>query len=124
MRMLTIIGGVLMLLTGIFCFINPGQTFLAIAFVIGLVMVLNGLIHICAYMMGRGLNNKGDNNGWILTDALITLLLGIGALQSAGCGHGDPAWCLACGCWYPAYCVSRRPLISTWRESGKTFVSL
>ena len=40
-------------------------------------MVLNGLIHICAYMMGRGLNNKGDNNGWILTDALITLLLGI-----------------------------------------------
>lgn len=77
MRMLTIIGGVLMLLTGIFCFINPGQTFLAIAFVIGLVMALNGLIHICAYMMGRGLNNKGDNNGWILTDALITLLLGI-----------------------------------------------
>ena len=77
MRMLTIIGGVLMLLTGIFCFINPGQTFLAIALVIGLVMVLNGLIHICAYMMGRGLNNKGDNNGWILTDALITLLLGI-----------------------------------------------
>ena len=43
MRMLTIIGGVLMLLTGIFCFINPGQTFLAIAFVIGLVMVLNGI---------------------------------------------------------------------------------
>ena len=77
MRMLTIIGGALMLLTGIFCFINPGQTFLAIAFVIGLVMVLNGLIHICAYMLGRGWNNKGDNNGWILTDALITLLLGI-----------------------------------------------
>ena len=78
MRMLTIIGGALMLLTGIFCFINPGQTFLAIAFVIGLVMVLNGLIHICAYMLGRGWNNKGDNNGWILTDALITLLLGFG----------------------------------------------
>lgn len=77
MRMLTIIGGALMLLTGIFCFINPGQTFLSIAFVIGLVMVINGLIHICAYMLGRGLNNKGDNNGWILTDALITLLLGI-----------------------------------------------
>ena len=124
MRMLTIIGGVLMLLTGIFCFINPGQTFLAIAFVIGLVMVLNGLIHICAYMMGRGLNNKGDNNGWILTDALITLLLGILVL----CNQlvADTAIPLVFGmwCWYPAYCVSRRPLISTWRESGKTFVSL
>ena len=66
-----------MLLTGIFCFINPGQTFLAIAFIIGLVMALNGLIHMCAYLLGRGLNNKGDNNGWILTDALLTLLLGI-----------------------------------------------
>lgn len=122
MRMLTIIGGVLMLLTGIFCFINPGQTFLAIAFVIGLVMVLNGLIHICAYMMGRGLNNKGDNNGWILTDALITLLLGILCFAISWLRTRRSRWCLACGCWYPAYCVSRRPLISTWRESGKTFV--
>lgn len=77
MRTLTIISGLLMLLTGIFCFINPGQTFLAMAFVVGLVMVINGLIHTWAYLLGRGLNNKGDNNGWILTDALITLLLGI-----------------------------------------------
>ena len=77
MRTLTIISGILMLLTGVFCFINPGQTFLALAFVVGLVMVLNGIIHTCAYLLGRGLHNKGDNNGWILTDALITLLLGI-----------------------------------------------
>lgn len=77
MRTLTIISGILMLLTGIFCFLNPGQTFLAMAFVVGLVMVINGLIHSWAYLLGRGFNNKGDNNGWILTDALITLLLGI-----------------------------------------------
>lgn len=66
-----------MLLAGMFCFINPGQTFLAMAFVVGVVMVFNGLVHTCAYFLGRGLNNRGDNNGWILTDALITLLLGI-----------------------------------------------
>ncbi len=77
MRTLTIIGGVLMVLAGIFCFINPGQTFLGLAFIIGMAMVLNGLIHICAYLLGRGFNNKGDNNGWILIDALLTLLLGI-----------------------------------------------
>lgn len=77
MRILTIVSGILMALTGAFCFMNPGQTFLSLAFIIGLVMVLNGLIHTLAYFIGRGLHNKGDNNGWILTDALITLLLGI-----------------------------------------------
>lgn len=66
-----------MIATGAFCLMNPGQTFLSLAFIVGLIMVLNGLIHALAYFIGRGLHNKGDNNGWILTDALITLLLGI-----------------------------------------------
>ncbi len=77
MRILTILSGVLMIATGAFCLMNPGQTFLSLAFIVGLIMVLNGLIHALAYFIGRGLHNKGDNNGWILTDALITLLLGI-----------------------------------------------
>ncbi len=77
MRILTIISGILMILTGAFCFMNPGQTFLVLAFIIGMVMVINGIIHSLAYFIGRGLHNKGDNNGWILTEALITLILGI-----------------------------------------------
>lgn len=77
MRILTIVSGILMVLTGVFCFMNPGQTFLSLAFIVGLIMVINGLIHALAYLIGRGFHNKGDNNGWILTDALITLLLGI-----------------------------------------------
>lgn len=77
MRILTIISGILMVLASAFCFMNPGQTFLVLAFIVGMVMVINGLIHALAYFIGRGLHNKADNNGWILTDALITLLLGI-----------------------------------------------
>ncbi len=77
MRVLTIAGGVLMAAGGAFCFINAGQTFLNIAFVVGAIMVINGVIHSLAYFVGRGLHNKGDNNGWILIDGLLTLLLGI-----------------------------------------------
>lgn len=100
MRSLTIISGVLMIATGVFCFINPGQTFLTMAFVVGTVMVICGVIHALAYLIGRfsediveiaevtevtegiGIGqvrdkSKKDNNGWILIDALLTLLLGI-----------------------------------------------
>ncbi len=77
MRVLTIAGGILMAAGGAFCFINSGQTFLNIAFVVGAIMVINGVIHSLAYFVGRGLHNKGDNNGWILIDGLLTLLLGI-----------------------------------------------
>ena len=33
-----------MAITGIFCFMNPGQTFLAVAFIIGIVIGVIGLI--------------------------------------------------------------------------------
>ena len=77
MRSLTIISGLLFLACGAFCFVNIGQTFLTMAFIVGIVMVINGIIHTMAYLVGRGLHNKGDNNGWILVDGLITLALGI-----------------------------------------------
>ena len=66
-----------MIAAGAFCFINPGQTFMTMAFVIGTVMALCGIIHVLAYVIGRTPHGKGDNNGWILIDALLTLLLGI-----------------------------------------------
>lgn len=66
-----------MIAAAAFCFINPGQTFMTMAFVIGAVMALCGIIHLLAYMVGRTPHGKGDNNGWILIDALLTLLLGI-----------------------------------------------
>lgn len=82
MRGLTIGSGILMIATGAFCFINPGQTFMTMAFVVGAVMVICGFIHLMAYLAGRVFlksqyENRSDNNGWILIDALLTLLLGI-----------------------------------------------
>ena len=66
-----------MVATGAFCFINPGQTFMTMAFLIGAVMVINGLIHGVGFVLARGSFGIGDNNGWILIDAILTLLLGI-----------------------------------------------
>lgn len=76
MRVLTIASGILMIAAGAFCFINPGQTFMTMAFVIGSVMVLCGIIHALAYLLTRINSGKGDNNGWIMIDAMLTLLLG------------------------------------------------
>lgn len=77
MRGLIIASGILMMATGVFCFVNIGQTFLTMAFIVGTVMVICGLIHTISYFVGRGSYNKGDNNGWVFTDAILTLLLGI-----------------------------------------------
>ena len=77
MRVITLAGGFLMVATGAFCFINPGQTFMTMAFVIGSVMVINGVIHALGFLLARGSFGIGDNNGWILIDAILTLLLGI-----------------------------------------------
>lgn len=75
MRTLTIISGILLILTGVFCFANPGETFLSLAFIIGFSMVVNGVIHAAAYVQGRA-GNKKDNNGWIMADAIIAIILG------------------------------------------------
>ena len=66
-----------MVATGVFCFLNPGQTFMTMAFLIGSVMVINGLIHMAGMLISRGHFGIGDNNGWIMIDAILTLLLGI-----------------------------------------------
>ena len=84
MRVFTIISGVLLVLTGLFCFANPGETFLSLAFILGMIMVASSVIQGGAYCWGRaGMQNSlKDNNGWILTEAIITLILGILVLTS------------------------------------------
>ncbi len=81
MRVLTIVSGVLLVITGVFCFANPGETFLALAFVLGFIMVISSIIQGIAYWWGRS-GNQNDNNGWILTEAIITFILGVLVLSN------------------------------------------
>lgn len=75
MRLLIIVSGIMLVLTGLFCFANPGETFLALAFILGVAMILSSVIQIISYWWGR--SNRKDNNGWIFTEAIITLIMGI-----------------------------------------------
>lgn len=81
MRLLTIISGVLLVLAGVFCFANPGETFLSLAFILGFIMVINSIIQGIAYWWGRS-GNHNDNNGWILVEAIITFILGLLVLSN------------------------------------------
>lgn len=95
MRLLTIISGVMLVLTGLFCFANSGETFLALAFVLGLVMIISSAIQIVSYWWGR--KDRTDNNGWIFAEALITFILGI--LVQASLIAADVAIPMVFGLW-------------------------
>lgn len=75
MRLLTIISGVMLIISGLFCFANAGETFLALAFILGLVMILSSIIQIISYWWGRV--DRSDNNSWIFAEAIITLIMGV-----------------------------------------------
>ena len=80
MRLLTIISGAMLIMTSLFCYANPGETFLPLAFVLGMAMILTGIVQCVAYWWGR--DNRQDNNGWIFAEAITTLILGILVLTS------------------------------------------
>lgn len=73
MRILTIISGVMLVLTGLWCFINQGVTFAGLAFVLGIVMVINGAICVAAFMKKK---NKLEKMGWILSESILVIILG------------------------------------------------
>ena len=73
MRVLTIISGLLMLLAGVWCFANPGASFLSLAFVLGIVMMLAGLIGSVNYFTEK---NRNAESGWVIAESILTFILG------------------------------------------------
>ncbi len=76
MRILTIISGILLVGAGIFCFMNPGATFLSIAFVLGLVMLFSGISSIVSFVVDRK-RRLSDVTQWRLADGFVTTVLGL-----------------------------------------------
>lgn len=102
MRLLTVISGVLLVATGVFGIANQGVSFLAIAFVIGVVMIFAGTVQASGYIYGRYSNREeiamenaattdkqrqfirtqNNSHGWIMIDGLVTFILGLMVLSN------------------------------------------
>ena len=72
MRILAVITGTILMLTGIWCFANRGTVFLSIAFVLGCVMASAGLLCILVYFFAPG---RQAGFGWFFAEGLWMLLL-------------------------------------------------
>lgn len=74
MRILTIIAGILLTILGVFSVANAGLSFLSLAFPIGVVLVLVGLVECLVY---KRIMQDEENRQWVLIEGLTTFVLGI-----------------------------------------------
>lgn len=73
MRILTMLTGILFMGAGIYLIANGGITFMSVAFVIGILFILGGIVECLSYSSYRG---DEDDRTWILIDGMTTFLLG------------------------------------------------
>lgn len=73
MRIVTILAGVIMLSAGVWCFANPGASFMSLAFVLGIVMIIAGLTGAINYFTEKNRNAEG---GWVIAESILTFILG------------------------------------------------
>ncbi|MBK5245970.1 MAG: DUF308 domain-containing protein [Peptostreptococcaceae bacterium] len=73
MRILTIISGLLMMLAGVWCFANPGASFMSLAFILGIVMIIAGLTGAVNYFTEK---NRNAEAGWVIAESILTFILG------------------------------------------------
>jgi membrane protein HdeD len=78
-RVFTIAAGVILILTGVFCFANPGATFLSIAFLLGCAMLLSGISEASAYIW---ISRKKEISNLLLVEGLLSVILGILVLSN------------------------------------------
>ena len=74
MRIITMLTGLLFVASGVFLVLNEGVTFLSVAFIVGVMFVIAGVVECLSYSGYRGDN---EERSWILNDGTTTFVLGI-----------------------------------------------
>jgi uncharacterized membrane protein HdeD (DUF308 family) len=78
-RVFKIAAGVILILTGVFCFANPGETFLSVAFLLGCAMLLSGISGISAYIW---ISRKREISNFLPAEGLMSVILGVLVLSN------------------------------------------
>ena len=74
MKQITIISGILLAFTGMWCFARPGEPFINLAFLFGAAMMLSGISNIFTWMAKR---KSGQVSGYLLAEGIMTLIYSI-----------------------------------------------
>lgn len=78
-KIIAVILGILMIVSGIYCLCTPGLTFLAVGWIIGFNMVADAIGNIFTW---KGRKDEGLADGWTLAGAIVSLIFGILLLGS------------------------------------------
>lgn len=73
MRFLTIVTGIVFMAGGVYLVTQEGVTFLSVAFAVGILFLVAGLIEVISHNSYRGDEDAGT---WVLIDGLTTFVLG------------------------------------------------
>lgn len=80
MRISSIMVGVLLVFTSVWCIAHPGATYLSLAFLLGAVMLLHGITAVFGYLSIRVPKKRGP--GWLLADGMVTTILSLLVLSN------------------------------------------
>ncbi len=73
MRILTILTGIIFVAGGLFLIAEEGISFMSVAFVVGVLFAIAGIIECLSYQSYRG---ERESRTWVLVDGFITIILG------------------------------------------------
>lgn len=79
MRVFKILSGVILILSGVFCFANPGETFQSMAFLLGCAMLLSGISGTLAYIW---ISRKKEAPSLLLVEGVLGVILGFLVLSN------------------------------------------
>lgn len=73
MKVVTVIIGVALMLSGVYCFINMKAAFVSLALILGIVMIAYGISQIGTWLSER---KKTGMSGWVMGEGILTTLIG------------------------------------------------
>ena len=117
MKILGIVTGILLTLSGIFCFVHPVLTFANLSWVIGVIVLASGISSAAAWWNAR---KSGTSSGWERAGAILTMIAGLLILCNLGARlFTDMALITLFGVWIIAAGILR--MVRNRREAAARF---